>query len=76
LPQSCAALRGASAIRGGTEALLIAGDTVTSVMWIEPIHFIDANLFKSYAHPALEIRIAGPAEELTPSEAIAIANQL
>jgi hypothetical protein len=63
-------------IRGGTEALLMADDSVTSLMWIEPIHFIDMSLVNNYANPALEVRIAGPAEELTPTEAIAIANQV
>ncbi len=65
-----------ASLEGGEPALLILGATVTSVTWLEPLEQTDPGAFSGYLHPSLEIRVMGPADELTAEEALGIANKI
>lgn len=60
----------------GAPALLILGETATSVTWLEPLNQANETTFADYLHPSLEIRVMGPADELSAEEAVDVANKI
>jgi hypothetical protein len=63
-------------IRGGTRALVSAGDTVTAVTFFEPLDSKNASDFATYRHPVLTVTVMGPAASFSVDEAIAIAEKI
>ena len=64
-------------IRGGVRALLTRGETVTTVQWLEPATITKQDAVESVTYPlALQITIQGPADQLSPEEALELAQKL
>ena len=64
-----------STLRSGRTALVIHGESVTSATWVEPLIPIDGTTADLEGWN-LEVTVMGLAEDLTPEEAIAVANQI
>lgn len=59
----------------GRPALVISGESVTSVTWVEPL-ILTGGTQVDLEGWNLEVKVMGPAEDLTPEEAVAVANEI
>lgn len=64
-------------IREGARALLTEGGALTVLQWLEPVEFRDERASQGLTYPvALQLTIQGPAADLSPQEAILLAETM